>query len=67
MEKNKKDDIKIIRIYPCEYPSLTKDEIFSHIKNILNFNLRKEINLPSEIEIVLMYKNKQKKEKEDEQ
>ena len=55
---NKKDDIKIIKIYPNGYPSLTKDEICSHIKNILNFNLKQEENLPSEIEFVLMYKNK---------
>lgn len=52
-----KDDMSIIRIYPNEYPSLTEDQICSHIKNILNFNLKKEKDLPSEIEIILMYKH----------
>lgn len=56
--KDKKDDIKVITIYPTGYPSLTKDEICSHIKNILFFNLMKEENLPSEIEFILKYKTK---------
>ena len=55
-EEMNDDKISILRIYPHEYPSLTKDQIRSHIRNILSFNLKKEVNLPFEIEIILMYK-----------
>ena len=56
MNKNEEDEIKIIKIYSDKYPHLTKDQIRLHAIHILNYNLRQEEKLPSEIEFVLKYK-----------
>lgn len=54
----KKNDIKIIEVpiaKVIEFSALDKEEMISHLKNILNFNLKQREELPIKIEFKFHY------------